>query len=86
MKNINDKLTKNGQNMPNFVPPVIPTPTGIPTPMLSTAPEHKNKTGLNNPIVRSIVEQEPSATDPTGSYTGRPINKNETPVQDADDL
>lgn len=25
-------------------------------------------------------------TDPNGSYTGRPQNKNEKPVQDADDL
>lgn len=25
-------------------------------------------------------------TDPNGSYTGRPENKNEVPVQDADDL
>lgn len=25
-------------------------------------------------------------TDPLGSYTGRPRDKNENPVQDADDL
>jgi hypothetical protein len=25
-------------------------------------------------------------TDPNGSYTGKPVNKNEKPVQDADDL
>jgi hypothetical protein len=25
-------------------------------------------------------------TDPNGSYTGRPEDENETPVQDADDL
>lgn len=25
-------------------------------------------------------------TDPQGSYTGRPLNKNEKPVQDSDDL
>ena len=29
---------------------------------------------------------EPSDTDVDGSYTGRPKNKRETPVQDADDL
>lgn len=29
---------------------------------------------------------EPSFTDVNGSYTGRPKNKNEVPVQDADDL
>lgn len=25
-------------------------------------------------------------TDPMGSYTGRPVNREEKPVQDADDL
>jgi hypothetical protein len=25
-------------------------------------------------------------TDPNGSYTGKPVDENETPVQDADDL
>lgn len=25
-------------------------------------------------------------TDPNGSYTGRPVNPDEKPVQDADDL
>lgn len=29
---------------------------------------------------------EPSKTDVNGSYTGRPKNKREMPVQDADDL
>lgn len=29
---------------------------------------------------------EPSNTDVNGSYTGRPKNKRELPVQDADDL
>ena len=29
---------------------------------------------------------EPSQTDVNGSYTGRPQNKKEVPVQDADDL
>lgn len=28
----------------------------------------------------------PSDTDVNGSYTGKPKNKRETPVQDADDL
>lgn len=30
--------------------------------------------------------EEPSNTDVNGSYTGRPKNKKEVPVQDADDL
>lgn len=25
-------------------------------------------------------------TDPNGGYTGRPLDKNEKPIQDADDL
>lgn len=41
---------------------------------------------LEDPTVRAIVMQLPSATDPNGSYTGKPLNENEIPVQDADDL
>lgn len=33
-----------------------------------------------NPVKKRIV------TDPNGSYTGRPRDPKETPVQDADDL
>ena len=36
--------------------------------------------------VRQIMEQEPSRTDPQGSWTGLPEDENEVPVQDADDL
>ena len=36
--------------------------------------------------VRQIMEQEPSCTDPQGSWTGLPEDENEVPVQDADDL
>lgn len=32
------------------------------------------------------VKPSPIITDPQGCYTGRPIEKYETPVQDADDL
>ncbi len=32
------------------------------------------------------VKTSPIITDPQGCYTGRPIEKRETPVQDADDL
>lgn len=31
-------------------------------------------------------QKEKISTDPFGSYTGRPLDKNEKPVQDADDL
>ena len=33
-----------------------------------------------------IFKVKPSKNDPNGSYTGVPIEKGETPVQDADDL
>lgn len=37
---------------------------------------------------KRIKEQKasPIITDPQGCYTGRPIEKDETPVQDVDDL
>ncbi|MBO5240209.1 MAG: hypothetical protein J6B56_02165 [Clostridia bacterium] len=39
------------------------------------------------PTKRALsVFSEPSETDVNGSYTGRPKNKREVPVQDADDL
>ena len=37
-------------------------------------------------IAREIANQPPSPTDPNGSYTGNPVDRRETPVQDADDL
>ena len=40
----------------------------------------------NSPRVTDIVNAPPSDTDPQGSYTGNPLNENEVPVQDADDL
>ena len=39
------------------------------------------------PTKRALsVFDEPSDTDINGSYTGKPKNKKEIPVQDADDL
>lgn len=40
----------------------------------------------NCSAVNRIVNQAPSDTDPFGSYTGKPIDEYERPVQDADDL
>ena len=37
-------------------------------------------------IVREIAQTPPSPTDPNGSYTGKPMDEEEKPVQDADDL
>lgn len=42
--------------------------------------------GSNNKTVQEIINQPPSHTDPNGSYTGKPLDKTETPIQDADDL
>lgn len=36
--------------------------------------------------VQSIINQGPSKDDPNGSYTGKPLNRFEEPVQDSDDL
>jgi hypothetical protein len=37
--------------------------------------------------VQSVVNAvKPSHDDPSGSYTGKPVNPTEKPVQDADDL
>ena len=39
------------------------------------------------PTKRALdVFEGPSKTDVNGSYTGKPKNKNEVPVQDVDDL
>ena len=53
--------------------------------------EKTNKTTMkkNNPTpTQKALEvfNPPSDTDVNGSYTGRPKNKREQPVQDADDL
>jgi len=37
-------------------------------------------------IQQEIANQPPSPTDPNGSYTGRPKDPTDQPVQDADDL
>lgn len=34
----------------------------------------------------AFVNQDSLLSDPNGSYTGQPAEKNEKPVQDADDL
>ena len=39
-----------------------------------------------NPTPLDMSKPSPILTDPQGCYTGRPIEKYETPVQDADDL
>lgn len=52
----------------------------------NTQPQQDAAARIGNPTVRAIVLQLPSGTDPNGSYTGKPLNETEKPVQDADDL
>lgn len=44
------------------------------------------KSVMDNPIIKNLINQQPDKNDPFGSYTGIPINKNEKPIQDVDDL
>ena len=41
----------------------------------------KNTTGG-----KTMKKEKPIITDPNGSYTGKPVDPEEKPVQDADDL
>jgi len=36
--------------------------------------------------LKEMITPKPSKEDPEGSYTGLPVNENEVPVQDVDDL
>ena len=47
----------------------------------NTQPQRDAAARIQNPTVRAIVLQPPS-----GSYTGKPLDETERPVQDADDL
>ena len=46
----------------------------------------KKQKPQKNETVRKIVNEPPSTTDPQGSWTGKPTEAWETPVQDADNL
>ncbi|RGX53452.1 MULTISPECIES: hypothetical protein [Anaerotruncus] len=47
------------------------------------SPQAKNRVSR---VVSQMISTPPSHTDPNGSYTGKPLNYGEVPVQDADDL
>ncbi len=54
-------------------------------------PDHENNAAMvdsprGKSVVKAVTNTPPSLTDPLGMYTGRPENKNDTPVQDVDDL
>lgn len=48
-------------------------------------PKSPQKSVYNN-VVDSMINQPPQKNDPLGSYTGKPLDINEVPTQDADDL
>ena len=48
--------------------------------------KENKKDVMQDKTVQSIINPNPSVTDPNGSYTGVPINRFEKPVQDVDDL
>ena len=55
--------------------------------MAATTKSKKNAQRIPAPTKRALETfVEPSDTDVNGSYTGKPKNKREVPVQDADDL
>ena len=58
------------------------------TAMSMAATTTKNKAQRIPAPTKKAMElfPEPSETDVNGSYTGKPKNKKEVPVQDADDL
>ena len=50
-----------------------------------------SKKGVNNSprvnaVINAMVDRETLKTDPNGSYTGKPLDPHEKPVQDQDDL
>ena len=64
----------------------VKTVKTIATSMAETMIEKRDKR-VPAPTKRAVsIFPEPSDTDVNGSYTGRPKNKREIPVQDADDL
>ncbi len=54
------------------VKPFQPAPEGVKSRVKATA--------------KKVTDIPPSPTDPQGSYTGKPMEMGEKPVQDADDL
>ena len=57
----------------------------VPLPSSGMEVSMKNKNSKSKKVV-SALKKSGKKTDPQGSYTGRPDNKNEKPIQDADDL
>lgn len=51
-----------------------------------TMKDKETKLPLTPPSVLGFPPTMPIVTDPNGAYTGRPLNREEVPVQDVDDL
>lgn len=47
----------------------------------NTQPQRDAAARIQNPTVRAIVLQPPSGTDPSGSYTGKPLDETERPCR-----
>ncbi len=61
--------------------------TAIATAVTMTKPSKKSAQRIPAPTKTALnLVGDTSQTDVNGSYTGRPKNKREKPVQDADDL
>lgn len=68
---------------------IVPTKRTVKTIATNTVETMTKKRGerVPAPTKRAVsLFPDPSDTDVNGSYTGRPKNKREVPVQDADDL
>ena len=48
--------------------------------------EKKRMDSNTERLMKKLIDTPPSPTDPAGSYTGKPVDPAERPVQDADDL
>ncbi len=48
--------------------------------------KEKKQSKLVNAVINEYISQKDKNLDPNGSWTGRPENPFEKPVQDADDL
>ena len=46
----------------------------------------ERKNSLQDVVIDRFIDEESFKYDPNGSWTGTPKDKNEEPIQDADDL
>ncbi|MCL2697322.1 MAG: hypothetical protein FWE74_04495 [Oscillospiraceae bacterium] len=82
-KGLNEIIMKKKHRNPTLMPRNIESMS--PYDMCAISDAKKTDTVMKKPreMIADMVARD---TDPNGSYTGVPVNKNEKPVQDADDL